>query len=466
MSGSITVPGGGGTTITQTFSNTFNQALAKSIADALAAANSARDLFITTVSGSGTAPPNNSGKLGELVIEPGTTGSVSVPAGLTGYQFVVDDSAGPDTIFGSPGQSIMAGAGIHTIVDPSVITLSDNAIGTVTLTGAGDTVAAGNGAATVDATAANEVILGGAGALFGNLAGAGDSLIGAAGAVSATVSGSGDAVVGGVGALAANVSGSGDTILAGGGAAAVTLAGGATDAVVQGGTAAMSVLDNGAGDTINAGLSFTSVTAPGGSFVRGGSGPLNFLGGTGPSTILGGSGNATVFGGSAETSIFGSPGAAIQYVNTVPGGLSYQAGAGSETIDASLSKGVGGSGASTSSFLFGGSDIAGHNLLIAGQGDQFLTAGKGSDTMVGGGGVSSFWFWNTNGGPAANDFITNFSAIDNVVLAGYGSGAAGAALAGATTLGSSTTITLSDSTKITFIGVNNPAALSDHIFSF
>jgi len=52
-----------------------------------------------------------------------------------------------------------------------------------------------------------------------------------------------------------------------------------------------------------------------------------------------------------------------------------------------------------------------------------------------------------------------------VVLGNYGAGAADAAIAGATTAGGSTTITLSDNTKITFTGVTSSAALNGHIFS-
>lgn len=53
MSGSVTVPGPNNSTITQTFSNDFNSALARSIADALAAASSATNLFVQSVTDPG-----------------------------------------------------------------------------------------------------------------------------------------------------------------------------------------------------------------------------------------------------------------------------------------------------------------------------------------------------------------------------------------------------------------------------
>jgi hypothetical protein len=460
MSGSVSVPGPNGSSITQTFSNNFNNALAKSIADALANAASQGDLFIQTVTGSVSAPVNNSGKIGELVVIPGSTGDVTVPSGAN-YSFVVDNSAGPDTIHGSTSLSVMGGDGIHTIIDPAIITLSDNAIGNITLTNTGDTVAAGNGAATVNATADSEVVLGGAGALFANLSGPNATLVGGAGAVFATVSGSSSEVVGstafGTGGLVASVSGTSDTILAGSGSAAVTLSSSASKGLVAGTSAALSVLDSGTSDTIEAGTGFTSITASSGSFVAGGSGPLNFVGGTGPSTIVGASGRSTVFGNTGLTSVVAANGSNMTYVNTTPGGLFYAGGGGNETIDASLSKGV--------STVYGGLDPAGHQLLIGGVGTNYLNAGEGSDTLLGGGGVNDFFFFSSFGGPTSSHVIGNFSAIDTVFLLNYGSDAASAALATATTAGGSTTITLADNTRITFTGVTTSAALSGHIFS-
>jgi hypothetical protein len=459
MSGSVSVPGPNGSTVTQTFSNSFNSQLAQSISKALLDAQAAGTLTVTSATSSGLVPSPVSGlpSNNELFVSLPPNGSVTVPAG---YGYVVDNSPGPDTIFGSPGQQILVGSGQHTIIDPTSVVLSDNAIGVVTLTGAGDTVAAGNGAATVNARAANEAVLGGGGALFSNLSGSGDTLIGGTGGVSATVSGNGSEVAGstvfGAGGLSASVSGTSDTILAGSGSAAVTLTSSASKGLVVGTSAALSVLDSGTSDTITAGLSFTTITAPGGAFVHGGSGPLIFIGG-GPSTIVGASGASTVFGSTALTSIIGGAGGAFTYVNTTSGGLAYQAGSGNETVDASLSKG--------SVTLGGGSDPTGQNLLIGGAGNDFINAGRGAESLFGGGGSNVFGFFSANGGPAVNDVIGDLSAVDTVFLVGYGSGAATNAIAGATTTASSTTITLSDNTKITFSGVTNSAALTGHLFS-
>ncbi len=222
---SVSVPGPGGTTITQTFSNSFNSALAKSIADALANAANKGDLFIQTVTGSVSAPVNDSGKIGELVVIPGSIGDVTVPSG-SNYSFVVDNSAGPDTIHGStPGLSIMGGGGTHTIIAPALITLGDTSSGSsnaVTITGAGDNVAVGNGTNTLTGTGSGTmsggfgndtfIEVGGASYLI-NSQGFGDTIRAADGGTTVNSSGPGAMIVAaGSGALTASVSGGATTV--------------------------------------------------------------------------------------------------------------------------------------------------------------------------------------------------------------------------------------------------------------
>ena len=105
--------------------------------------------------------------------------------------------------------------------------------------------------------------------------------------------------------------------------------------------------------------------------------------------------------------MFGGAGGAFTYVNTTAGSVYYTAGSGgNETIDASLSK-------SPIGLNDNGLDRAGHNLMIAGAGADAFYAGAGADTLVGGVGVpNTFDFWSPIGGPAANDLISDFSAID------------------------------------------------------
>jgi Ca2+-binding RTX toxin-like protein len=455
---SVTVPSGTATPIGQIFGNASNSLLANQIATAIANAAKAHTLGLTniTVPGAIPSPPANPGGVNELIISAG--GDYTIPAStnsqLNPDYVVVLNSKDPVTIHGASNSSIWGGAGQVTIVDPAAVTLSEGASNpVVTLTGDGDLLAANNSAETVTASGTNETILVGGGQANVTLT---------SGSSGALVSGS--TVVGHAGGLDVTDSGLDDTVSAGSASAAVTLAG--SGALVSGGTGALSVVDNGFSDTINAGSGFTAVDASGadstsGSLVNGGSGQLNFVGGAGGGTVVGatagGAGNSTVFGGTGLTSLVGGPGGAVTYVNTTSGGLWVNGGTGDETIDASLSKGT--------STIYGGQDTAGRNLLMGGAGTDFINAGSGSDTLVGGGGQNDFFFIKALGGPAANDVVSDFSAIDTVFLLNYGSGEAGAAVAGATTAGGSTTITLSDNTKITFTGVTDPATLNGHIIS-
>lgn len=480
MASSVTVPGPGGTSITQTFGNTFNTQLAQSISNALQVALSASNLTVVGAS-AGLAPDNTSGKIGELVIPAGFTGSITVPASAN-WTYVIDNSNGPDTIFGNAGLSIMTGGGTHTVVDPAVVTLGDTTTGSfnnITITGSGDNVAVGNGTNTLTGTGSG-TMSGGTGtntfieqgSYIVNSQGAKDTVEGGGGATTVNASGKNASIQAGGGQLTGNLSGTGDTLLGAGGAVAVTVSG-STDAVVggngstsvlltgsnalvSGGLGFLSVQDSGTSDTINAGGGFTSVNAPNGSVVQGGSGPLTFIGGTGPSTLIGGSGVASIMGGTGTAEALGGANGSITYTNLATGGLLYYGGSGNETLDASFSKGA--------NSIFGGQDKLGHEMLVGGVGNDNLTAGSGSDTLVGNGGANGFYFWTNVGGSSANHVIADFSAIDYVVLGGYGAGAPATAIAGATTAGGSTTITLSDNTKITFTGVTNGAALTGHIF--
>ena len=502
----ITVPGAGGSKIGETFGNPNNTALAQHIANVLAGALNAGNLDIVVASSTSVGPPpSNPGGVNELIINAG--GDYTVPGGSPGSPdwVVILDSTAPVTIHGSPNMTVWGGLNTDTIVDPAAIVLSEtagdsvvtlsvtgdilagnNANDTLTATGNGasiaggfgtnalfalgsndtvsaqgtsDTLFGGSGGSTflISSVATNERLVGGSGALTVSDAGVGTTIFGGSGALDVTTSGSLASVIGSSGAISALDKGTSDTIFGGTGAVSATLAG--SGAFVAGGLGALSVTDNGISDTINASLGFTSVTAAtSSSFFQGGAGLFTFIGGTGGSTIAGGSGDGTVVGGTGTTTTLGGQGGSIEYINTTTGGLFHEAGGGDETIDAGLSRGA--------VTLYGGFDTAGHNLLIGGNGDDTLTAGAGADTLAGSGGVNQFFFQSFEGGPAAHSLISDFSFIDRAVLGGYGVDAAATAIAGATTAGGSTTITLSDNTTITFAGVTNPNELTGRVVSF
>jgi Ca2+-binding RTX toxin-like protein len=103
---------------------------------------------------------------------------------------------------------------------------------------------------------------------------------------------------------------------------------------------------------------------------------------------------------------------------------------------------------------------------VAGSANDTIVAGTGSETITGGAGSDLMSFVKSIVSVTSpSDSITNFTSSDAVALYGYGSSAAAAALSAATSAGGNTTITLSDNTKITFVGVSSASALTGHIFS-
>lgn len=240
------------------------------------------------------------------------------------------------------------------------------------------------------------------------------------------------------------------------GPTSMTLSG--SGARIFGGSGMLSILDLGSADTVGAGVGSTTVTASGSNVVVvSGGGTLLFVGGAGDATVYGGTGSTTVSGGVGATTQYGSAGGTM--VDTGGGTTTYQAGSGNETLN--------GAAATGPIILNGGIDPNGRDLLIGGAGNDSLYAGTSADTFTGGGGQNQFVFYkNVIAGSAPADVITDFNASDTVYLAGYGGGAAASAVASATSSGGSSTITLSDNTSITFLGVSGLSSLASRIVSF
>jgi Ca2+-binding RTX toxin-like protein len=100
-----------------------------------------------------------------------------------------------------------------------------------------------------------------------------------------------------------------------------------------------------------------------------------------------------------------------------------------------------------------------------------LDATQGASTLTGGAGNNLFFF--QHGNVNGTDVITDFTASsgNQLAMSGYDSlvgggpqSAAQAALAGATTVGGNTSMTLADGTRITFDNTT-VAQLQGHIFS-
>ncbi len=210
------------------------------------------------------------------------------------------------------------------------------------------------------------------------------------------------------------------------------------------------------------GSATTLVTAGGANFTvnaTNGDGLLQFVGGSGSSVVRGGEGGASIFGGASGD---------ITYQNNVVGAhpLFYQAGGGNETLNAFPSTAV------TSDTLAGGTVGASAATIIGGSvaNDTFV-AGTGSDSYIGGSGANTFLFNKAViNATSPNDSITGFlnstvTGGNQAIFQGYGTAEASTALKGAVSGGGDTTLTLSDNTKITFVGVGSASQLAGHVSS-
>jgi Ca2+-binding RTX toxin-like protein len=164
----LTVPGAGGTTVTNTFTGAANTALAQSIADTLNGLLATGGLTVASVIGGGSAPPASGNATNELQIVSG--GVVSVPSG---YAYVVDGTqggnltvAGGNSFFGGNGNISYtnSGTGAASIV-------AGNGSDTFNLSGT-YTVAAGSGFDRYGLSGTGDVSLGGGSSLVSITGGA------------------------------------------------------------------------------------------------------------------------------------------------------------------------------------------------------------------------------------------------------------------------------------------------------
>ncbi|GAN77503.1 beta strand repeat-containing protein [Acidisphaera rubrifaciens] len=295
---------------------------------------------------------------------------------------------------------------------------TDSAAAPVTLTGAAFmNVIAGTGGLTFNGAVGNASIAAGGGNNYINMPTGSSYDIALGGGNDTVIANGSGSIDAGAGTNVISISGSagtsnilfsdgtGDTITAGAGAATVGETG--TKSTIFMGTTSGLYADGGSGDTIVGSNAYVNQTVygNGGDVVFGGNNTLTFVGGVGGSTIVGG----------VKDTLFGVSGGDINYYSSTSS-ATLVAGAGSETLNAG-----------------GGT-----------QGDM-LIGGAGSTTMFAGTGADSLAFFNgTSGG---TDLVNGFNSQDQIDLVNYG-GAAPTVMAA----GGSTTINLSDGTKITLSG--------------
>jgi hypothetical protein len=396
----------------------------------------------------------------------GNTGNDTVIAGAANDSLVGGN--GNNVLFGGTGQiALVAGSGNNLIGAPSGSTYA------ISVGGGNDTIY-GNGSGTVTGGSGTSLLdVSGAGPSTSNLLisnGTADTVIGGAGATTVQALGSQTLIYGGTGGLTLETSGSFDTISASAATSvAATLSG--SQALLFGALGATVITDQGTQDTVVGGAGALTVNGGVGAsqlLVFGG-GPLTFVGGTGAATVAGGSSamvtggsggvtfaadagsSDTVTAGSGGATLFGAANATVVIAGSASSVLAVAA-SGNETLNGA-SSGVG-------DLFWGG---AGGDLLIGGSGNDTLAGGAGSTTLTGGAGDNFFFV--TDGHAGGNDYITDFTAQDTVGLFGYGSAAAGTALQDASSSAGNVTLTLSDNTTITFLGVASSTELTGHVFS-
>ena len=184
--------------------------------------------------------------------------------------------------------------------------------------------------------------------------------------------------------------------------------------------------------------------------VHGGSGTLTFKGGSGTSTATLGDGGGTLWGGTGTTIEYADNGSASSIL--VGGtGNTTEFGAGAGNIEF-----VAGNGGYT---IMAGQFGAGAEEFFTRANNTTLAALNGSnDTVIGGGGNSTFIagtgtdiFAFLHGYAGGTEIIYNFTAQDGLAFGGYD----GWPIATEQVMNGSDTMTLTDNTKITFVGLEH-----------
>jgi Ca2+-binding RTX toxin-like protein len=410
------------------------------------------------------------------------TDAVTVTSADSPYEVAM--RAGSETVVGLGSGTIGGGTGAN------LINVSGAGVGTNNLIisqGFNDVITAGAGSVTVDATGARALIQGGSGSLTVDDTGLADSIYAAAGDAAVTTGGLDALVLGSSGVLTVNAAGGvGDTVAFGPGGGtfysstnsyqALVYAGSGTSVSVNasnttydtivGDTGALNVV---AGSATNL-LVWGPISGPGMNFIGGSGGAggtaATVVGQSGHDTIGAGTGPVVAWVGPNETlqassgggnmTLFGASNADINYT-AASGSLLFVANSGNETLNAA--------GSSTNDIMWGGIDSTAGNSLVGGSGNDIMVAGTGSDTFNTGAGNNEFVFISSVlGSSASHDLITNFlGGNDSVVLSGGLSTVS--ASSGGIGPASFTTLTLSDNTQITFLGVSSASQLTGHIFS-
>lgn len=448
----VSVPGAGGALINLPFNSSQGADYAATLLQAVYAASATSTLEIQDYTGA-PMPIVPTGWLGEEVI--GAAGNYPLLASVAGgYQLVVDQSPALATINGGVGlnaqnETVLSGNGGLTFYagtgSGSFVSGGGNNLVTGPTTG-------GDWNVYFDGTG-SDTLFAGSGAYSVNMGqGTGLAFLGA-GADTVTTNGA-DTVIGTSGNTQIFVDAPGAFVFAGNATSIISNDGGA--ATISAGHGQETIFANASG-----GLYFANTATL--TFVNG-SGASTFVGGAGNDTLFGGSGSGTYFVGSgnfifdaqsSQALVVGGPNSGAAVVFSGSGGdvTLFSTTAGNQLIASGGADVLNAAGAfSNGNVLFAN---AGNDTLIGGPGNDVFVASGGNATMQGGAGANQFIF--QHGQAGGNDLIVNFNGNDGADFFGYG----GNAVANIGVSGGSTIVTLTDGTRITFLGLGgiNPGQL-------
>jgi Ca2+-binding RTX toxin-like protein len=220
-----------------------------------------------------------------------------------------------------------------------------------------------------------------------------------------------------------------------------TVALGGGDTVHAGGAAVLGLVTNTDGDP-----TFFIGSAPSTVFGLAAAG-VNILGNDGATGggvyVLGSGGDGVIAAGGGASTLVGGGSGDTLYASTMAGAQAIMyAGGGNETLQGGYSGGT--------STLYGGT---GTDVLAGGASDDVIAAGSGTDSIYTGLGQDSVWFYQPVTGKGVQDTITDFDPnSDTLILQGYTSHTV------TSQAGAPLTITLSDSSTITFLNLTTSQA--------
>ena len=357
--------------------------------------------------------------------------ATTVTGASNGFNGVLSGTQGMTLNAGTANGLFVAGGGANTFNGVTAAGANGGIGSYFVATGDGsDTVSTGIGNDVVDAGAGANVINLGSGANV-VLSESADQVNAGSGTGLVFLEGSHATVAGSTGALVVASFGAYEQV--GLGAGGGTIFGGTQGVYNLAGSAA--VIGSDGSNTINVNQAAATVFAGTGNdmvFGPTGGGSLTFIGGAGSSSVAGGSTAVTLFGADGGTMTLTGSGANLVGVGT------------GAKVDASMA---------TGSTVFFGSNAA--STILGGTGTDVFVLGAGATSLTGGAGAANVFDFVASATGGATDVIGDFKSSDKLALSGYKATSAADVLKSATVSGGSTTVTLSDQTKIVFQNYTN-----------